>query len=292
MTGRRWITIVLALFAAGSMAGEISRVADLQEFAGTKRPGNSHLSNAPDATWSYLLVNEYGKFHSSKTDRTDWAKALKSPQTQPLNQSGPARFEKRQIVKKSDGKAFETYRYNADNDHLWLYWNKNRENPAPEIRGAAVVAQFTVPKAGRYSIQGELKYEQYAGAEMKQAAYEIGILRKNGTYEPLFHKPFPKAEKLREITLLANLSTVKELQALQLEAGDRLCFIAAGARANYRGLKVYDGAVKIVSDQFPDRKADAQERVLRKLSPSRRAELSTAAKKKRSPRLTSSNSGC
>lgn len=283
MKKMNWMIVGLALLtAAGSMAGEISRVADLQEFADNKRSGNSHASHAPDAAWSYLLVNEYGKFHSSKTDRTDWGKALNSSQAQPLNQSGPARFEKRQIVRKKDGKAFETFRYNAEKDHLWLYWNKNSENPAPEIRGAAVVAQFTVPKAGRYSIQGELKYEQYAGAEMKQAAYEIGILRKNGAYEPLFHKPFPKAEKLREITLLANLSTVKALQELQLEAGDRLCFIAAGARANYRGLKIYDGGVKVVSDQFPDRNADARERVLRKLAPASRAELAATAEKKKS----------
>ena len=293
MMRTRWIPVVLALLvAAGSMAGEISRVEDLQTFAGRKQPGNTHASHAPGATWSYLLVNEHGKFHSSKSDRTDWGKALKSSQTRPLNQSGPARFEQRQIRKKSDGRAFETFRYNAENDHLQLYWNRNQEYPVPELRAAAVVALFTPPKPGSYSLRGELKYEQYAGAEMKQAAYEIGILRKNGSFEPLFHKPFPRAGKLREIATLAELSAEKTLQGIRLEAGDRLCFIAAGSHANYRGIKIYDGAVKIVSDQFPDRNADATVQLLRKLSPALQAEFSAEAEKKRSPRLTSSSGGC
>ena len=65
MMRTRWIPVVLALLvAAGSMAGEISRVEDLQTFAGRKQPGNTHASLAPGATWSYLLVKEHGKFQS------------------------------------------------------------------------------------------------------------------------------------------------------------------------------------------------------------------------------------
>ncbi len=289
----KWLNVGILVLSAGfTFAGEISRVADLRTWAKDRKQENLHGSDAADAQWAYYLVNEYGKFHSSGTDRTDWGRAFRSGSFLPLRQSGPERFEMRKIVKNRDGRGFEMYRYDVEKNFMWLYWNKNSDNPVPEIKGAAIVAQFIPARSGSYSIRGKVKWEQYAGAEMKQAAYEIGILRRSGSYMPLFHKTFPKAGKQKEILLLADLSDVKELQNFYLESGDRLCFITAGPRANYRGIKVYDEEVGIVSDALPVRSAGAQEKFLRNLSAAESAELNAEAKKKRLPHLNFTNKNC
>lgn len=259
----------LLLLAAGwCFCGELSRVSDLS-FSAKKIPrgNNTHDSRIPNANWSYFLVNEYGRFLSSRTGRTDWGTAFRSDKMLSLPLSGPERFEKRQIVRKQNANAFEAYRYGFDRDTQWLYWNRNRETPSPDLRGAALIAFFTVPASGTYSIRGEVKWEQYAGAEMKQAAYEIGILHRDNSYTPLFYKEFPPVKDLRGIQVLANLSEEAKLQNISLKAGERLCFISAGSRANYRGIKVYDSSVKIVSDSLPGGSSGAEEALLRKLLP-------------------------
>ena len=247
----RWAsTFMLVFLSLAVRAGSISRGTDFSASTSFNSEGSSHGGfGAPDAErWRYRLLPDW----SEVTMDFDWGKGLSSDNLMELHQSEPFLFEKSLVgpIKETGKLYFERYRYTIAADHFYLCWNKNDQNPIPDNKAAALVVEFTPPRSGRYSLSGSLKWTSPRGDDMKQAWYVVG--KANGNqFSELFSHEFVAENRFKEPVVFADLATVEPLQNIKLSSGDRLVFIVAGSRFNYRGLEVHDSELTISSSALP-----------------------------------------
>ena len=248
----KWAIAVVLVFSSLTVrGGSISRSADFSASTSFNSGGSIHGGlGAPDAErWRYRLLPEW----SEVTLDFGWNKVLASDGTVDFNQSEPFLFEKRLmgLVQETGKLYFERYRYTVDADHFYLCWNKNDPNPTPDCKAAALVVEFTPPRSGRYSLSGVLKWASTRADDMKQAWYVVGKAHGDG-FSELFRHEFVAENRFEEPVVFADLAALEVLQNIKLSTGDRLVFIVAGSRFNYRGLEVYDSELTISSPELPE----------------------------------------
>ncbi|MEM1210728.1 MAG: heparinase II/III family protein [Planctomycetota bacterium] len=187
------------------------------------------LNRPTREAWSYFVVSE--------------AEDIASPNRwRPLEQTGPGLYR---LVQRGEGKQryFIRHDYAVDRDGLTAYWNHNADAPATEMAQGAVLAVFTPPQAGRYQVQGVLRFRGWGVAEQRRA--EVRVMRQSaGRTETLGAWAIPDGPTDNPQDL-ADLGTVPALEEVRLNAQQRLVFALEASPMNYRGIQLLDGDVTV-----------------------------------------------
>ncbi len=143
---------------------------------------------------------------------------------------------------------FKTIDLTCAPDHLFAYWNHNKDNPVDiSMRGAAIISVFTAPADGAYSVTGTPAWRLTTFKDCRAALYKVAkVSAADDTVSILFeielNEPGPAFTEPREI---AGFKDNPKLQNIELKQGDKLAFILAASTVNYRGVRIDDATVAI-----------------------------------------------
>lgn len=222
-------TCVLTI-AVGVQASTVTyqRSADLAAATNVNDGDNSHggVTDPSGGLWSYAYLTE--------TDRAADGEA--PADFQALNASSATTYSKQEIISgRLDGQL------SATATTLRNYWNNNGDNPT--LRNADLMAVFSAPDAGTYSISGVLAWEQSNTTLGSGAEVFVGKIV-GGTFTFLLQQ----AVSTSTLNTFSNIAlTDPGLSGLALNSGDQLVFgiRGMGAPHQYRMMTLDDSGATI-----------------------------------------------
>jgi len=255
-------------------AGEISRKTDFYLNVSQETRGNEHGSESglPGPAWSYWLAPDYYRFLDKESGNLDYGKLLNCANLRPVQIAGDMTF---QTIKRNEkGRLCHDYSISAEGVSLYwsdytapsgnslaydakgtnfqasasINWKINHVPPHSELSCSAVVIKFRVPKAGRYSLRGNLSYLSEQPA--KDAVFTVGVLRKPG-FSLLFTHVFGQETPASESKLFKVLDQEPSVQNQSLALGDEIIFFVGSPNGNSLKLNIIDDDVRIVSEDLP-----------------------------------------
>lgn len=230
-TTRHSLGLIVGLVLAGTAvasAGTVTynRAADFAAATNINDGDNSHggVTDPSGNLWSYAYL--------TAADRTADGEA--PADFQPVNAVSATTYEDQVF---GAGGLDSDFIVTATT--LTNYWNKPNGDPTPALAHADLMAVFTTPSNGTYSITGTLQWEQLTTANGSGAQVFVGKIV-GGTFS------FLMQQNISTGTLnVFNDITLSGLIDLTLSAGDGLVFGIRGNGAQYRKMVLDDSGATI-----------------------------------------------
>lgn len=196
--------------------------------------GNTHASlPAPHTSvWSYWLLPP----HTPLTDQSNW---LPLPNTRSLE------FRNR-LTAASPDHHFILHDYRMEPQTWHLYWNRKDGQHSPYER-AAMLAVFTAPQAGTYTLHGGLSWQHWPGPELRDGTIEIW--QKDGRRENLLASAALVSAQAAKVFTPVQFDKAVDGRTLRLSKGSQIILRAQSSRSSYRGITIDDSGFSISGPQ-------------------------------------------
>ncbi len=250
------VLLTLGLMTAQEAAwgGERARSTDLR--AATSKVDGDHQHGGvgePHALrWDYQILPKWSRF-SDKSGKPFWRDLATSSELQPLKSTKPLEFGETKLgpLPENRGNHFLRHQYLVGEDGYFLGWNRDSLNPESEYAKSAIIARYHPPRAGNYSLDGQLHWTPQGAPDLRRAWYAIGVERDGGEFDVLYQRELQADANIGVERPLVDLGQEPKLQNITLAEGEKLVFIAASSVQNYRYVLINDEDLSISSYVLP-----------------------------------------